>query len=215
MNLSQHTKYQADWPNLFLDISVLRILQSDWLRAFLILPNKKFWNHLLPSFNLYLHAKYHADWLNYSIALEIWLIYKSCNVTSENIFNYAKLKIYKPSILFFSLDKTNLRILQSDWLKAFWLFTWDLGRQKTNNMNFHWMPNSEKRSKFLKKFIFGHFKPILPILVNFFGNLGCQLLDFTIIYHNTENQEKLMSGYSGKLQTDKWTDRQTDRQVMS
>ena len=57
------------------------------------------------------------------------------------------------------------------------------------------MPNSEKRSTFLKKFIFGHFKPILPILVNFFGNLGCQLLDFTIIYHNAENQEKLMSGY--------------------
>ena len=51
------------------------------------------------------------------------------------------------------------------------------------------------RTKFLENFIFGHFRPILHILVNFFGKLGCQLLDFTIIYHNAENQEKLMNGY--------------------
>ena len=54
----------------------------------------------------------------------------------------------------FSLPLSNvtLRILQSEWLRTFWLInqgpefsqTWGLCKHKANNMNFHLKPNSEK-----------------------------------------------------------------------
>ena len=53
-----------------------------------------------------------------------------------------------------------LRILQFDWLRAFWLITqepeviqtWDLCRQKANNMNFHLVTKPEKSdNKFFGK----------------------------------------------------------------
>ena len=48
--------------NYFLKyIDDLRMLQSDWLRAFLTMYNLKFTNHPLHFFNLYLHAKNQGD----------------------------------------------------------------------------------------------------------------------------------------------------------
>ena len=52
----------------------------------------------------------------------------------------------------FSRDKVDLKILLSDWLRAFWTVTqkhdiskiWDLQRNTTSNINFHYRRNSEK-----------------------------------------------------------------------
>ena len=52
----------------------------------------------------------------------------------------------------FSRDKVDLKILLSDWLRAFWTVTqkrdiskiWDLHRNTTSNINFHYRRNSEK-----------------------------------------------------------------------
>lgn len=64
----------------------------------------------------------------------------------------------------FSRDIADLRILQSSWLRTFWLTTqepefpqvWDLCRHKANKMNF-------KIEKLKKNLIFSHLKPVLPI----------------------------------------------------
>ena len=81
---------------------------------------------------------------------EIWL--------AESSFDRTLLKTSKPSFMpkikFIHrfLDIADLRILQSHWLRTFWLIPqepefsqiWDLCRHKANNMNFHLTPNSEK-----------------------------------------------------------------------
>ena len=50
-------------------------------------------------------------------------------------------------------DLVNLKILKSDWPRAFWLIVisgirllqiWDLCKHTANNMNFHYRPKSEK-----------------------------------------------------------------------
>ena len=59
-----HCKFSKRWLSFkiqfkieFLLSSTVRILQSDWLRAFLTMPYYKLTNHLLQFLNLYLHAK--------------------------------------------------------------------------------------------------------------------------------------------------------------
>ena len=91
------------------------------------------------------------------------------SITTNYIFtNHSFFKSYASGVggvpkmkLFinFSWDIADLRILQSDWFRAFWLITpepefsqiWDLCRHKANNQ------------KTLKTLTFGHFTPILPI----------------------------------------------------
>ena len=82
----------------------------------------------------------------------------------------------------FSWDIADLRILQPDCYRAFWLIAqkpefsqiWDLCKQKTNNLNFHLTPNPEKSNntifgKSLKTFLFGHFWAFFPLFrKNFF-----------------------------------------------
>ena len=56
------TCHISNWfINFFLRISWLRILQSDWLRAFLTPSKLKFLNHLLRLLNHYLHVKNQVD----------------------------------------------------------------------------------------------------------------------------------------------------------
>ena len=83
----------------------------------------------------------------------------------------------------FSWDIADLRILQPDCYRAFWLIAqkpefsqiWDLCKQKTNNLNFHLTPNPEKSNntifgKSLKTFLFGHFWAFLsPFQKKFFS----------------------------------------------
>ena len=131
---------------------------------------------------------------------EIWL--------AESSFDRTLLKTSKPSFMpkikFIHrfLDIADLRILQSHWLRTFWLIPqepefsqiWDLCRHKANNMNFHLTPNSEKAMiKFLEiTLVFGHFGPSLPILGQkwlFSKNQVLpvsRFLEFTIIYHYTK-----------------------------
>ena len=66
-----------------------------------------------------------------------------------NLYLAAKNQVVS---LTFSWDTVDLRILQSDWLRAFWLIAqeqvffqiWNLCRQKANNVNFHVTPDPEK-----------------------------------------------------------------------
>ena len=84
---------------------------------------------------------------------------------------------------FFSENIVHFKILQSGWSRAFWplynfLQIWDLYRDITNNINFHFGANLEKiTSKFIYKFkkicfcpIFGSFlgeKKYLTVRNNF------------------------------------------------
>ena len=74
----------------------------------------------------------------------------------------------------FSRDIVDLKILQSDWPRAFWPISqevysqvWDLCNNTINNINFFCRPNSEKiNAKFsnaIKKTLFlAHFLPFSP-----------------------------------------------------
>ena len=132
---------------LLIKLGAKNVFQSDWLKAFLI------------KFNLKISAYQKSNWfitfcLRYSWFKNyaVWL--------GESIFNLPKLKFTNHLLhilnLFlsgknqvdssiFSWEKADLRILQSDRLRAFWLITqepefskiWDLYRHAANNMNFH------------------------------------------------------------------------------
>ena len=94
-----------------------------------------------------------------------------------NLYQYAKNQaissIYSGVIV-------NLKILQSDWLGAFWPIcqerdyfqTWNLFRNIASNTNFYWGTNFEKKlkTKFFNKFKKAYFRSISPIFwANFFS----------------------------------------------
>ena len=66
-----------------------------------------------------------------------------------NLYQHAK---YQDFPLYCSKDIVDLKILQSDWPRAFWPISqetdssqiWDLCKNKANNINFHYRPNLEK-----------------------------------------------------------------------
>ena len=68
-----------------------------------------------------------------------------------NLYQHAKNQAFSS---FFSRDILDLKILQSDFPKAFWSISqepdfsqvWDLCKNTVNNINFHYKPNSEKNS---------------------------------------------------------------------
>lgn len=75
------------------------------------------------------------------------------NILSNREF-YISLNELNLKKVLSTIIKRNLKILQSEWLRTFWLITqgpefsqtWDLCKHKANNMNFHLTPNSEKRN---------------------------------------------------------------------
>ena len=130
-----------------------RIMKSDWPRAFLTMLNLKFTNHLL---HLYLYAKNQFDLSIFSthfqiisyffsiyismqtitlidpIALEVWLIYESCNLIGQRHFHQCKIKnlqkifytsgIYAKNQVHSSIltwNTVDSRIMKSDWPRAF------------------------------------------------------------------------------------------------
>ena len=72
-----------------------------------------------------------------------------------------------------------MKVLQSDWLNAFWLIAqepefsqiWDLCRHKVNNMNFHLKPYPEKSNekKFGKNLKTTYFSPFWTHFADFLG----------------------------------------------
>ena len=110
-------------------MAVLRILQSDQQRVFLTRP---IYFHT----TLYLLSNYISMWkimLTDQIALEIWLIYESCNLICWDNFHPCKTKnvltIFYVSSIYICMIQVDLSILtwiiahskiqQSDWWKAF------------------------------------------------------------------------------------------------
>ena len=81
-----------------------------------------------------------------------------------NLYQYAKNQVF---LSFFSRDIADLKILEYDWLRAFWRISqqpnfsqiWYLS--KNTAINFLYRPNSEKKmTKFFKKFKKIYFWPI-------------------------------------------------------
>ena len=72
-----------------------------------------------------------------------------------NLYQHAKKKQAFSS--FCSRDLPDLKILQSDWPRAFWPIsqepdfskTWDLLQNTANNVNFRYRPNSEKINDYI------------------------------------------------------------------
>ena len=88
---------------------------------------------------------------------------------SVNLYQHAKNQAFSS---FCSWDTVDLKILRSDWLRAFWPIcqepdfsqVWDLCQNTAVNINFLYKPNSEKlMTKFSNKFIKPYFWPIFPI----------------------------------------------------
>ena len=66
----------------------------------------------------------------------------------------------------------DLKILQSNWLSAFWPISQELYRNTSNKINFHYKTNSVKITKFFFKFKKPFFWPISSISgVKFFSKL--------------------------------------------
>lgn len=61
LTLNLYVKNQVDLSVFTSGIVNSRILQSDWPKAFLLMPNLKFTNHFLHFLNSYLHAKKQVD----------------------------------------------------------------------------------------------------------------------------------------------------------
>ena len=148
MNL--HCKFSKRWLSFkiqfkieFLLSSTVRILQFDWLRAFLIMPYYKLTNHLLQFLNRYLYAKNQIHSFAFS-------------------WDIANLRILWSDWLWaFWLISRELELSH----------IWDLCRHKANNIKFHLTLNPEKSNdktfgKAEKTLIIGHFDPNLPIFVN-------------------------------------------------
>ena len=65
----------------------------------------------------------------------------------ESVSTCKKIRVLHHSVL----ERVDLKILQSDWLKAFWPISWepdfsqiwDLCKTTANNINFRKFPNSE------------------------------------------------------------------------
>ena len=84
-------------------------------------------------------------------------------------FSWIYKTMQKITISLFSSDIFNLKILQSDWPRAFWPISqksnffqiWNLNRNTANNINFHYRSNSQnitnKISQKIKTHIFGRF----------------------------------------------------------
>ena len=79
-----------------IDIVVFRILQSDWPREFFTLSNYKFLNHLA---SVYINMQ--KLMLTDPINLEIWQIYKSCNLLGWEHFKRCKTKNLRRSFTIF------------------------------------------------------------------------------------------------------------------
>ena len=80
--------------------------------------------------------------------------------------------------LFYSFDRDDFKILQSNCLRAFWPMSqeqyfpqiWDLCMNIFNSVNFHYRTNSVKLiAKFYSKFKNPHFQPIFGPLSQFLG----------------------------------------------
>ena len=90
-----------------------------------------------------------------------------------NLYQHAKNQVIS---LICSGDMADLKILQSDWLRTFWLVSqepefsqiWDLCRNTASNINFHYRTNIVKINdnifQYIQKIMFlAHFCPIFPI----------------------------------------------------
>ena len=152
----QDLNYLVDGPHVSWDISVLRILQTDWPRKFSPMPNYKFSNHLLPYFNLYKYAKNHAKWPNGSwVATDMQMLLSNwLRIFLTYIFCISWIYIWIPKIKLIHqlLFQIYLRTLKSDWPRAFWFIhpeskfsqICDLCGHNANNMNIYLTPDPEK-----------------------------------------------------------------------